>query len=522
MPEKITIPALKVHQWLPEWDSVQFGKEGELANRIKPRPYFLLFTIKARTLKKLSKVYPRRGKENEIGIQRKHDPERSTEITRYIKTGYPLSDLVKGTKTKVGLEDLQMPGWLPTSVVANILVKGTKRGSKSIKDADLIKINENGTVTLTLPEGVRDSKWDPDVPPIEIIDGQHRLWAFDKDDNQTKDFELPVVAFIDLDITWQAYLFYTINVKPKKINRSLAYDLYPLLRVQEWLDKSPDTALVYRETRAQEITEILWSYDNSPWKNRINLTGDVKMNNSISQAAFIRSLIASFIKTTTTKGLGGLLGAKLDDEFCLPLSWNRTQQAAFIVFIWQSMYDSVKGAKTKWVESLRKSPKEEQLNIFVGDSKFDDVAFWSRYALISTDQGVRGFMHIINDIVYLESNNVKIRELLWSSKDKDQIKEEKIATEDLKKCISDIKKSDAGKLISEICGELSNFDWRTSSEPNLSPQERKDKMVFKGSSGYKQLRLELLHLLSVSKNKRLATRSNELIQNLGYAEKDVQ
>ena len=29
------------------------------------------------------------------------------------------------------------------------------------------------------------------------------------------DFELPVVAFVGLDLSWQAYLFYTINIKPK-------------------------------------------------------------------------------------------------------------------------------------------------------------------------------------------------------------------------------------------------------------------------------------------------------------------
>ena len=57
-------------------------------------------------------------------------------------------------------------------------------------------------------------------------------------------YELPVIAFQGLDVTWQAYLFYTINIKPKRINASLAYDLYPLLRVQDWLEKSPDQANV--------------------------------------------------------------------------------------------------------------------------------------------------------------------------------------------------------------------------------------------------------------------------------------
>ena len=67
-------------------------------------------------------------------------------------------------------------------------------------------------------------------------------------------FEVPVVAFRDLDVSWQAYLFYSVNVSPKRINRSLAFDLYPLLRTEDWLDQAEDT-IVYRESRAQELTE---------------------------------------------------------------------------------------------------------------------------------------------------------------------------------------------------------------------------------------------------------------------------
>jgi hypothetical protein len=47
-----------------------------------------------------------------------------------------------------------------------------------------------------------------------------------------------LVAFHGLDLSWQAYLFWTINIKPKRINPSLAFDLYPLLRSENWLDKA--------------------------------------------------------------------------------------------------------------------------------------------------------------------------------------------------------------------------------------------------------------------------------------------
>ena len=47
-----------------------------------------------------------------------------------------------------------------------------------------------------------------------VVDGQHRLWAFDPSENL--DFEIPVVAYHGLDVSWQAYLFWVINIKPKK------------------------------------------------------------------------------------------------------------------------------------------------------------------------------------------------------------------------------------------------------------------------------------------------------------------
>ncbi len=518
MASNLTIPALKVNQWLSAWDTVEFGNENE--NRRKPEPYFLMFTIKAGLLKKLSKVYHRKADENrdvEIGVQRKHDPERSEEINRYVKLGYPLSHYAKTDQAIEKLNDLKMPGWLPTAIVANILKKGEIRGKHALKDEDTISFSEKeGIVSLELPESVNADNWNPDVPPIEIIDGQHRLWAFNVADNISDEFEFPVVAFYNLDITWQAYLFYTINVKPKKINRSLAYDLYPLLRIQEWLERAPNTAFVYKEIRAQEIIEVLWSYDNSPWKDRINMLGDTAKSigegrtvPNISQAAFIRNLIATFIKTTNNKGLGGLFGAKLTDEYNSPLSWNRTQQAAFIVYIWEIMYDTVHNVHNQWSDSLR--AHEEIL-----DGNFNDQAFFSKYSLISTDQGVRGFLHIINDMIYKLSSSVDLRNIKWTI-DNEEIKEDRIDPADLQSMVTDLKASNLAEIMITICTELAKFDWRVSSEPGLSAMERRRQMVFKGSSGYKELRTQLLQQLNQSQNEQIRNTANEIIIDLGYA-----
>src|SRR5690606_36649832 len=129
------------------------------------------------------------------------------------------------------------------------------RMGRSVHSDDLVAIDgseQSDIVDILLPTGFVAATWSPrSVGPFEVIDGQHRLWAF-SDDEGDSNYELPVVAFHGSDLSWQAYLFYTINIKPKRINTSLAYDLYPLLRTADWLERAEEH-VVYKETRAQEL-----------------------------------------------------------------------------------------------------------------------------------------------------------------------------------------------------------------------------------------------------------------------------
>lgn len=515
----LEIAALKINQWLDEWDDVHFVQK----SRKKPKPFFYLFSISATTLKRLSKVYPRKADANrntDLGVQRKHDPDRSETIRQYVFGGFPWSDLSEAKRESNEYSDLKMPGWLPTAIIANILAPNSSRGGQTIKYDDLINIvnSKNGTI-ITLPKDSYNKKWEPIVPPIEIIDGQHRLWAFEKDEDLKGNFEVPVVAFYDLDISWQAYLFYTINIKPKKINASLAFDLYPVLRVQDWLERSLDGAFVYKETRAQELVEVLWSMDSSPWKNRINMLGE-KYNKgintimpTITQAAFIRNLIATFIKTTTTRNLGGLYGATLKDGNLL--IWNRTQQAAFLIFAWETMAKSIKESKEEWANSLRAYYKSPQGKLFEDELQGTDAAFSSKLSLIATDQGVRGFLHIINDFIYLESDTLNLNSIPST----DEIKEDRIDHSDVKRILKKFKESTKlCNYIQDICEELSKFDWRTASTEGLSTAQRQKQMIYKGSSGYKEIRRELLIALKGSKKKNISTNAIFIFNELGYAE----
>lgn len=80
-----------------------------------------------------------------------------------------------------------------------------------------------------------------------IIDGQHRLRAFDFVENKERlDVELLCSFYFDLPNTYQAYLFATINTTQKKVDKSLALEQFGF-NVEEEPRKSwtPEKLAVY-------------------------------------------------------------------------------------------------------------------------------------------------------------------------------------------------------------------------------------------------------------------------------------
>lgn len=506
--------ALVVRQWLQEWDLVRFSDQ---EHRRRPEPHFYVFSLPAQQLRRLSKIYRRKAKGPralDTFIQRAHDPKRSAEIRRFVQGGFPWSDLSERRRATAEYRDLRMPGWLPTAIIANILPPGAQRGGFRIHEDDVIHIQsvDSTTAYLLLPEKLDDPDWDPEVPPIEIIDGQHRLWAFEGHDQLAGAYNLPIVAFCDLDVTWQAYLFYTINIKPKRINASLAFDLYPILRIQDWLEKSPVGPAIYRETRAQELTEVLWSHPQSPWHNRINMLGE-KKGGPVSQAAFVRSLMASYVKRSRGRGvtIGGLFGGELHAGAQDVLQWNRPQQAAFLIQVWQSVSDAVAQCNEPWARSLRQIPIQQELPLDTQGRTFD-LAFTSDYGLLATDQGVRGVLHVTNDMCFVAADALELTKWQWD----EELEEDVISPEIVSEALQQLQHQQVKRFLEAIAIQLSKFDWRTSSTPGLEEPERQAQMVFRGSGGYKELRRQLLHLLTSAKDDHVRSVAEEVIARLGY------
>jgi DGQHR domain-containing protein len=119
-----------------------------------------------------------------------------------------------------------------------------------------------------------------------IIDGQHRLWAFDPKYSGETDLNVVVTAFINLDDADKASIFTSINGNQRKIDPSLVYDLIPMLRDRE--------AVKFEDRRCHDLVAFLNESPNSPWQDRIAMVGGG--NRIISQSSFISALKKLFKK----------------------------------------------------------------------------------------------------------------------------------------------------------------------------------------------------------------------------------
>lgn len=477
------ITALRLSQWLEVWGEYDFDPD---AQRRRPEPYIFLFTMSATSLRQFSDVYRReRDVDQAEGIQRAREDSRTERIRRYIEAGYPFGDL-KESLQEANLH-LRKPGWLPTAIVVNLLTEKDERRGRTVADRHMARLVEaDGQYTIRLPE--HDSFEAGDLRPFEVIDGQHRLWAFD-DSQGLSDFEVPVVAFRGLDVAWQAYLFWSINISPVRINPSHAFDLYPLLRTQDWLEKTGEIT-VYREARAQEITEWLYRHPISPWRDRISML-QRKGEPSVSQAAWVRSLIGSFFGTGRGKGRRGLFQSAYN-EGRSTLDWERIQQIAFILEFWSLLKEALAEGQEDWIERYLAVDKDP---------------FADRSSMLNQDMGVRAVHAVLNDLFFRRAEDWQLDEWIFGAVDKTST-----TAEDIDEAVASVRKSCIHEYLTYTAKAMSTFDWRSLDGPGVrSSEDEMTKRAYRGSGGYTLLTGNVLRHVSEEGDVSVAAAATELL-----------
>lgn len=478
------IPVLRLTQWLDVWNEYDFDAD---AQRRRPEPYMYMFTMSATRLRHYSDVYRRERDVNQAeGIQRAREDSRTERIRRYIEAGYPFGDLKENLR-ETNMH-LRKPGWLPTAIVVNILTMGDVRRGKTIADCNMACLVEvDGEHRIQLP--AHDSFSAGDLRPFEVIDGQHRLWAFDKS-NGLSEFEVPVVAFHGLDVAWQAYLFWSINISPVRINPSHAFDLYPLLRTQDWLEQTGEIT-VYREARAQEITEWLYQHPISPWHNRISML-QRRGEPSVSQAAWVRSLIGSFFGTGRGRGRRGLFQCAYNSGGTT-LDWERVQQVAFILEFWTLMKAAVADGYQDWIVRYRGVDKDP---------------FTDRSSMLNQDMGVRAVHAVLNDLFFYRAETWELYEWRFGTVDKTTTREA-----DIEEAVASLRESHIHEYLRHTAWAMSAFDWRSLDGPGVrSSEDEMTKRAYRGSGGYSLLTGNVLEYVSEHGDATVAETASDMLR----------
>ena len=179
----IEIPALRVTQPLGEFFVVSLKAKD-------------LLSVTYSDILRIEREDPMAGGYQTSGTQRESKDRRMRDIARYIKTveaSFPNSIILAANYKKDGqLEDNEQYRWRVTE-------------------------GESNCFRLTIPT---------DKELASIVDGQHRLLAFNYVEAERRDIELLCSVYFDLPRPYQMYIFATINTNQVKVDKSLSYELY--------------------------------------------------------------------------------------------------------------------------------------------------------------------------------------------------------------------------------------------------------------------------------------------------------
>jgi len=166
-----------------------------------------IFAIDPHYMKQLVKISDVSA--DDKNFQRPFDPKRVAEIKSYV--------LGKDKLYKKG-KDVYAKGFIPNAIVVNLPSKYR------------VETIDNKTY-INFPDQKDISKY---KETIEIIDGQHRLLAFDDDCKkllQTEQYNMCFVALIDLSDSEKKEIFMVLNERQKTVDKNILLRHKKLLKL---------------------------------------------------------------------------------------------------------------------------------------------------------------------------------------------------------------------------------------------------------------------------------------------------
>ena len=222
----------------------------------QPLGTFYAFSLSADMLNRIAYSYPAEAvdrMDNEwsdskgysiLGSQRAEKKKRLDEIASFIRT---------------------TDATFPNAIILGANYDRDGQYIESEVDRWTVREDAGGRWTIRIPNVNRQS--------ASIIDGQHRLHAFDRlpPDAPERRMELLCVAFLELPTPYHAYVFATINFNQKKVSKSEAYEMFGFdVDERPPIFWSPETLAVY-------LTRLLNTEKSSPLFKCILPSADSKV-----------------------------------------------------------------------------------------------------------------------------------------------------------------------------------------------------------------------------------------------------
>lgn len=188
-----------------------------------------------------------RDVERYLGIQRPLNPDRVKEISQYAST---------------------QDACFPTGVIIAI-------------PAQCIEIDEEkAEITISNYLDPEDENADISYRRIaRVLDGQHRLAGLE---GFAGTFDVNVSIFVDCDIADQANIFSTVNLAQTKVNRSLAYDLYDLMKTRSPQKTCHNIAVTLDRDKKSPFFKMI---------KRLGVSTPGRSQETLTQATFIEPLL---------------------------------------------------------------------------------------------------------------------------------------------------------------------------------------------------------------------------------------
>ncbi|KPL81658.1 hypothetical protein ADN01_10075 [Levilinea saccharolytica] len=191
------------------------------------------------------------------------------------------------------------------------------------------------------------------------------------------------------------------------------------------------------------------------------------------------------------------------------MQWNRIKQGAFLIVVWQAIQTVILGMDEPWMRHLRSVIRQESLPLL--NANQTDLAFSGPYSLLATDQGVRGVLQVTNDMCFIGADILKLSEWVL-----DELKSDVINDDAISESVKTLREQPVYPFLEKIARIIAEFDWRASSTPQLDEETRRGQMVYKGSSGYKEMRLQLIRRLCDAKDQEISRIAERLRGVLKY------